>query len=126
MFSVSECCFLKLWAAEETWRKKFQKPKNGFRNGVGKKFEKVELKEMIISLGIEENDKQKAERMIKVALSCVQDKPEIRPLTSVVVNVGRWNRNSCSFIFPFKHLLIGSSGTHDLQAASATWIGSTF
>lgn len=41
----------------------------------------------MVVCGIEEKDKERAERMVKIALWCVQYKPEARPLMSVVVRM---------------------------------------
>ncbi|GLT58312.1 hypothetical protein SLA2020_312140 [Shorea laevis] len=42
---------------------------------------------MTVNRGIEEKDREKAERMSMVALRCVQDSPEARPPMSVVVKM---------------------------------------
>lgn len=52
-----------------------------------KKFESGELGDLIIVCGIEEKDKEMAERMVKVAIWCVQHRPQLRPLMSVVVKM---------------------------------------
>ncbi|KAL7166177.1 hypothetical protein ACSBR2_036953 [Camellia fascicularis] len=58
-----------------------------FPKHVWDKFEKGELGAMILSCGIEENNREKAERMAMVALWCVQDSPQERPPMSVVVKM---------------------------------------
>ncbi|CAN6688769.1 unnamed protein product [Malus baccata var. baccata] len=58
-----------------------------FPRWVWKKFEPGELGELMAVCGIEEKDKERAERMVKVALWCVQYMPEARPLMSVVVKM---------------------------------------
>ncbi|XP_027338650.1 LEAF RUST 10 DISEASE-RESISTANCE LOCUS RECEPTOR-LIKE PROTEIN KINASE-like 2.2 [Abrus precatorius] len=50
-------------------------------------FENNELSVMLSLCGIEERDKEKAERMLKVALWCVQYLPDDRPLMSTVVKM---------------------------------------
>ncbi|KAI7988133.1 putative LRR receptor-like serine/threonine-protein kinase [Camellia lanceoleosa] len=59
-----------------------------FPKHVWNEFEKGKLGEMtLLSCGIEENNREKAERMAMVALWCVQDSPHARPLMSVVVKM---------------------------------------
>ncbi|GKU87511.1 hypothetical protein SLEP1_g1903 [Rubroshorea leprosula] len=58
-----------------------------FPKHVWEKYEKGELTEMTVDCGIEEKDKEKAERMSMVAFWCVQDSPEARPPMSVVVKM---------------------------------------
>ncbi|KAF3452773.1 hypothetical protein FNV43_RR03206 [Rhamnella rubrinervis] len=58
-----------------------------FPRWVLKKFESGELGELLIVCGIEEKDKEMAERMVKVALWCVQHRPQLRPLMSIVVKM---------------------------------------
>ncbi|OVA16304.1 Protein kinase domain [Macleaya cordata] len=50
-------------------------------------YEKGGLKDLTIEIGIEEKDREKAERMFMVALWCVQDSPDSRPLMSSVVKM---------------------------------------
>ncbi|CAL8990603.1 unnamed protein product [Prunus brigantina] len=64
-----------------------QDSQDWFPRWVWKKFEPGELRELMVVCGIEEKDKERAERMVKVALWCVQYKPEARPLMSVVVRM---------------------------------------
>ena len=54
---------------------------------VWKKFDLGQLGDLTIVCGIDEKNKEMAERMIKVALWCVQYRPESRPLMSVVVKM---------------------------------------
>uniref|UniRef100_A0A5B7B797 Protein kinase domain-containing protein n=1 Tax=Davidia involucrata TaxID=16924 RepID=A0A5B7B797_DAVIN len=58
-----------------------------FPKHVWDEYEKGELAAMTVSCGIEEKDRVKAERMSMVALWCVQDAPEARPLMSAVVKM---------------------------------------
>ncbi|XP_074282232.1 rust resistance kinase Lr10-like [Silene latifolia] len=52
------------------------------------KFTKGELTQMLLALGIDEpEDREKAERMVKVALWCVQYLPNARPMMSSVVKM---------------------------------------
>ncbi|KAH7836241.1 hypothetical protein Vadar_033906 [Vaccinium darrowii] len=50
-------------------------------------YEKDELATMTFSHGIEENDRETAQRIAMVALWCVQDSPEARPPMSAVVKM---------------------------------------
>ncbi|KAL5549215.1 hypothetical protein UlMin_004446 [Ulmus minor] len=58
-----------------------------FPRWVWKKFEFGELGDLMICCGIEEKDKEIAERMVKVALLCVQHSPQVRPMMSIVVKM---------------------------------------
>ncbi|KAA8515369.1 hypothetical protein F0562_019020 [Nyssa sinensis] len=58
-----------------------------FPKHVWGEYEKGELEAMTLSCGIEEKDREKAERMCMVALWCVQDAPEARPPMSAVVKM---------------------------------------
>lgn len=58
-----------------------------FPRCVWKKFEYGELGDLMIVCAVEEKDRDMAERMFKVALLCVQQGPEVRPLMSVVVKM---------------------------------------
>ncbi|PRQ37319.1 putative protein kinase RLK-Pelle-RLCK-Os family [Rosa chinensis] len=71
-----------------------------------KKFEAGELGELMAVCGIEEKDREAAERMLKVAIWCVQYRSELRPLMSVVVKMleGEFEIPRPS-INPFQHLM---------------------
>ncbi|GLT67560.1 hypothetical protein SLA2020_398580 [Shorea laevis] len=58
-----------------------------FPKHVWENYKKGELIEMTKTCGIEEKDREKAEKMSMVALWCVQDSPEARPPMSVVVKM---------------------------------------
>ncbi|KDP35367.1 hypothetical protein JCGZ_10351 [Jatropha curcas] len=58
-----------------------------FPRWVWENFEKGNLEEIIVICGMEENSKEILERMVKVAFWCVQYRPELRPLMSVVVKM---------------------------------------
>ncbi|KAJ1418295.1 Protein kinase-like domain superfamily [Sesbania bispinosa] len=51
------------------------------------RFDAEQVRELIMDCGIEEQYKEITERMVKVALSCVQYKPESRPEMSIVVKM---------------------------------------
>ncbi|KAG9456357.1 hypothetical protein H6P81_000865 [Aristolochia fimbriata] len=67
--------------------------------------EKGELREEITILGIEEEDKEKAERVLKIALWCVQKPPENRPSMSSVVHMLEGGAEVISPPNPFQHLM---------------------
>ncbi|KAH7832861.1 hypothetical protein Vadar_000768 [Vaccinium darrowii] len=58
-----------------------------FPKYVWDEYEKGALATLTLSFGIEEKDREIAERMAMVALWCVQDSPEARPPMSVVVKM---------------------------------------
>ncbi|KAF7127458.1 hypothetical protein RHSIM_Rhsim11G0030900 [Rhododendron simsii] len=58
-----------------------------FPKHVWDEYEKGELATLILSYGIEEMNRERAQRMAMVALWCVQDSPEARPPMSVVVKM---------------------------------------
>ncbi|XP_008223765.1 PREDICTED: rust resistance kinase Lr10-like isoform X2 [Prunus mume] len=64
-----------------------QDSQDWFPRWVWKKFEPGELEEIMVVCGIEEKDKERAERIVKVAIWCVQYIPEARPAMSVVVKM---------------------------------------
>nr|KYP31537.1 putative receptor-like protein kinase At5g39030 family [Cajanus cajan] len=68
------------------------------------KFENNELSVMLSLCGIEEKDKEKAERMSKVALWCVQYSPNDRPLMSTVVKMLEGEIEISPPPFPFQNL----------------------
>ncbi|KAM0026917.1 putative protein kinase RLK-Pelle-RLCK-Os family [Helianthus debilis subsp. tardiflorus] len=53
----------------------------------GKYEKKKQLKDLMIVCGIEEKDQEVVERMLKVALCCVQYRPEARPVMSIIVRM---------------------------------------
>ncbi|KAK3002123.1 hypothetical protein RJ639_022215 [Escallonia herrerae] len=58
-----------------------------FPTWVWTKFEKGELGDLMSACAIEAKDTEMAERMVKLALCCVQYRPEPRPLMSLVVKM---------------------------------------
>ncbi|KAI4297617.1 hypothetical protein L6164_037501 [Bauhinia variegata] len=60
---------------------------NWFPKQVWDNFEKGELGKLTSTCGIEEKNREKAERMSMVALWCVQDSPDARPPMSAVVKM---------------------------------------
>ncbi|XP_077238337.1 G-type lectin S-receptor-like serine/threonine-protein kinase At1g34300 [Tasmannia lanceolata] len=74
-----------------------------------KKYEEGDMREMIEVCGIEEKDRQKAERMAMCALWCVQYRPETRPCMSVVVKMLEGGVEIPAPLCPFQHLIVGTS-----------------
>ncbi|XP_039142008.1 rust resistance kinase Lr10-like [Dioscorea cayenensis subsp. rotundata] len=58
-----------------------------FPRWIWDKFEGGELESVMLNCGIEHNDRDKAERMCKVALWCVQYQPDARPSMNSVVRM---------------------------------------
>ncbi|KAA8535659.1 hypothetical protein F0562_030662 [Nyssa sinensis] len=79
-----------------------------FPRWVWNKFEKGESKDLMTVCAIEEN-KEKAEKMVKVALWRVQYIPESRPLMSVVVKMLEGEVEIPAPLNPFHFLSAGSS-----------------
>ncbi|XP_023900083.1 rust resistance kinase Lr10 [Quercus suber] len=68
-------------------------------------FDNSELAVMMSLCGIEEKDKEKAERVIMVALWCVQYSPDDRPLMSTVVKMLEGSMEITPPPFPFEHMV---------------------
>ncbi|CAJ1975899.1 unnamed protein product [Sphenostylis stenocarpa] len=68
-------------------------------------FENNELSVMLSLYGMEEKDREKGERMSKVALWCVQYKPDDRPLMSTVVKMLEGEIEISPPPFPFQNLV---------------------
>ena len=85
-----------------------------FPRWVWEKFETAQLGGVASVCGIREEDREKAERMCKVALWCVQYQPEERPPMSKVVKMLEGEMEIAPPLNPFQHLL--TSG-----AAIAKW-----
>ncbi|XP_003594936.3 G-type lectin S-receptor-like serine/threonine-protein kinase At1g34300 [Medicago truncatula] len=86
---------------------------------VWKKFDAGLLGEAMIVCGIEEKNKEIAERMIKVALWCVQYRPELRPIMSVVVKMLEGSLEIPKTFNPFQHLIDGTEfTTHSVQESN--------
>ncbi|XP_077236790.1 G-type lectin S-receptor-like serine/threonine-protein kinase At1g34300 isoform X2 [Tasmannia lanceolata] len=89
-----------------------------------KKYEKGEMREMIVVCGIEEKDRQKAERMAMCAMWCVQYRPETRPCMSVVVKMLEGGVEIPAPLCPFQHLIVGTP--YQGQIAHVAWSTSGF
>ncbi|XP_054822425.1 rust resistance kinase Lr10-like [Prosopis cineraria] len=78
------------------------------------KFESENLEELITDCGILE-DKEKVERMARIAFWCVQYRPELRPIMSVVVKMLEGSMDIPNPSNPFQHLMEEDHAT--LEAA---------
>lgn len=89
-------------------------------------FENNELPVMLSLCGIEEKDREKAQRMVMVALWCVQYSPFDRPLMSNVVKMLEGDMEIRTPPFPFQNLVsfnpnLTSQGTNEDSDASNSW-----
>ena len=93
---------------------------------------------MSIVCGIEEEHRETAERMMRVAFWCVQYRPESRPLMSVVVKMLEGAVEIPRPLNPFHHLLVANpwdnANSHPTQTDSTfnseyssqmTYVGAT-
>ncbi|KAI9117719.1 hypothetical protein K1719_011885 [Acacia pycnantha] len=91
-------------------------------------FENNELAVMLSLCGIEEKDREKAKRMLMVALWCVQYLASDRPLMSNVVKMLEGDMEIRTPQFPFQNLVsfnppLTSQGTNDEDSnASSSWV----
>ncbi|XP_028773685.1 G-type lectin S-receptor-like serine/threonine-protein kinase At1g34300 [Neltuma alba] len=92
-----------------------EESKEWFPRWVWIKFDNGELNEMIRVCGIEEENKDMAERMVKIALWCVQYKPELRPMMSVVVKMLEGSEEIPEPVNPFQHFMDGSYSVESVQ-----------
>ncbi|KAM5551536.1 rust resistance kinase Lr10-like [Rosa sericea] len=89
-------------------------------------FEKNNLAALLLRCGIEERDGGKAERMLLIALWCIQHSPEARPLMSNVVQMLEGHKEITPPPCPFEHLqspqlnFSQNSGTDDDNSTSAS------
>jgi hypothetical protein len=60
---------------------------------------------MSIVCGVEENHREMAERIVKVAFWCVQYRPESRPVMSVVVKMLEGAVEIPTPLCPFQHMM---------------------
>nr|XP_043622559.1 uncharacterized protein LOC122594152 [Erigeron canadensis] len=99
------------------WRKNMDMTpddiKNWFPVWAWGKYEKKQLRDLMIACQIAKEDEEVAERMIKVALCCVQYKPEARPLMSIVVQMLEGALQVPEPPNPFTHIISGDSEAGD-------------
>jgi serine/threonine protein kinase len=106
---------------------------------IWKKFEDGELGDQLtIVCGVEENHRETAERMVKVALLCVQHKAASRPEMSAVVKMLEGAVEIPTPLSPFQHMLdvapfpneysnpLQTDSTFDSEYSSQTVTGSGF
>ncbi|KAI3694707.1 hypothetical protein L1987_77676 [Smallanthus sonchifolius] len=82
------------------------------------KYEKKQLNDLMIVCSIEEGDQKVVERMVKVALCCVQYKPENRPVMSIVVKMLEGALEIPEPLNPFSHLFPGVDGVDNNTLAN--------
>jgi hypothetical protein len=86
---------------------------------VWKKVDAGLLDEALIVCGIEEKNREIGERMIKVALRCVQYRPELRPMMSDVVKMLEGALEVPKTFNPFQYLMDGTNfATHSVQVTN--------
>ncbi|KAJ0560027.1 putative protein kinase RLK-Pelle-RLCK-Os family [Helianthus annuus] len=88
-----------------------------------KKKKKKQLKDLMIVCGIEEKDQQVVERMLKVALCCVQYRPEARPVMSIIVRMLEGVLDVPEPLNPFTYLFSGANEPNDSLARMAWNVG---
>ncbi|RDX66237.1 G-type lectin S-receptor-like serine/threonine-protein kinase, partial [Mucuna pruriens] len=93
---------------------------------VWKRFEAEEAKELIVTCGIEDENREIAERMIKVALSCVQYRQESRPIMSVVVKMLEGSVEIPKPLNPFPHMIAETNPLPAPETNIDTSTGSDF
>ncbi|KAI3782231.1 hypothetical protein L2E82_12269 [Cichorium intybus] len=86
------------------------------------KYEKKELKDLMDVCAIEEKDHEAVERMVKVALCCVQYRPETRPVMSIVVKMLESALPVPESLNPFSYMFSGVNEVDDSLARLA-WNG---
>ncbi|GJX30933.1 G-type lectin S-receptor-like serine/threonine-protein kinase [Tanacetum coccineum] len=86
------------------------------------KYEKKQLKDLMIVCAVEENDQKVVEQMLKVALCCVQYRPETRPVMSIVVKMLEGALEVPEPLNPFAYLYSGVNEP-DESLARLAWNG---
>ncbi|XP_071696581.1 G-type lectin S-receptor-like serine/threonine-protein kinase At1g34300 isoform X2 [Rutidosis leptorrhynchoides] len=87
------------------------------------RYEKKQMKVLMIVCGVEEKDEEDAERMVKLALCCVQYRPESRPVMSIVVKMLEGALEVPEPSNPFYHLISGVNDVNDSVARMAYYGG---
>ena len=75
---------------------------------VWKKFDAEQVNELVEACGIEEQNMEIVERMVKIALSCVQYRPESRPIMSLVVQMLEGLVEIPKPLNPFQYMIDGT------------------
>lgn len=91
-----------------------------FPKWVWQKFENGQFHEMASACGIEEEDRECAERICKVALWCVQYHPEERPPISKVVKMLEEEVEITLPVNPFLHMLSSSKPSEEWKGNGIT------
>ncbi|XWS73254.1 hypothetical protein CRYUN_Cryun02cG0111800 [Craigia yunnanensis] len=94
-----------------------------FPKWLWKKIENGNLVELMIVCGIEDKDRDMAERMIKTALSCVQYRPESRPSMSIVVKMLEGASEIPVPLNPFAHFFIEPPVPNNNILTHKVWTG---
>ncbi|KAI9072933.1 hypothetical protein K1719_045115 [Acacia pycnantha] len=84
------------------------------------KFENKNLEGLMTECGIEEKDKERVKRMIRIALWCVQYRPDLRPKMSDVVKMLEGSMDVREPSNPFQQLLEGNHGIEASQTDSSS------
>ncbi|KAJ7979444.1 Kinase [Quillaja saponaria] len=84
---------------------------------VWKRFENEELRALTVDCGIEEIHREIAEKMVKVALWCVQYRPEGRPEMSDVVKMLEGSADIRKPFNPFQHMMDGNYPAQSVHAS---------
>ncbi|MFS7954548.1 putative protein kinase RLK-Pelle-RLCK-Os family [Helianthus anomalus] len=87
------------------------------------KYETNQMRFLMADCEIEEKDNDVAERMLKVALCCVQYRPEIRPVMSMVVKMLEGVIEVPNPLNPFTHLFSENSESNDFYGQMALNVG---
>ncbi|RWW33053.1 hypothetical protein GW17_00002253 [Ensete ventricosum] len=93
-----------------------------FPRWVWQKFEHGEMESIVSACGIEEEDREKAERMCQVALWCVQYQPETRPSMNSVARMLEGEEEIVPPTNPFQYMasLSVSSASGTVSATAST------
>ncbi|KAJ9548595.1 hypothetical protein OSB04_021138 [Centaurea solstitialis] len=92
---------------------------------VWEKYEQNQTKDLMTVFSIEEKDEQVVERMLKVALCCIQYRAETRPVMSIVVKMLEGALEVPEPLNPFSHLFPGVNQPCDSLARMA-WMNIGF
>ncbi|KAJ0746376.1 putative protein kinase RLK-Pelle-RLCK-Os family [Helianthus annuus] len=85
------------------------------------KYETNQMRDLMIACEIEEKDHEVVERLLKVALCCVQYRAETRPMMSTVVKMLEGVIEVPKPLNPFTHLFSRSSNQPNLSFTRMPW-----
>ncbi|KAF5802652.1 putative protein kinase RLK-Pelle-RLCK-Os family [Helianthus annuus] len=83
------------------------------------KYEKKQVNDLMVVCAIEEKDEEVVERMLKVALCCVQYRPDTRPVMSIVVKMLEGALEVPEPLNPFSYMFVGIE--HNDSLARMAW-----